>query len=368
MQLVAANGAVIPALGFGTYGMARSDMMRMLPAALNAGFRHIDTAQIYRNEAEVGECVAASGLRRQDVFITTKVWVANYAGHAFSASVDESLRKLRTDYIDLLLLHWPSEATPLAEQIAGLNAAVGAGKVRHIGVSNFNRALMAEAVKLSAAPIVTNQFEYHPYLDQTLLIDACRRLGICMTAYCGMALGRVFGDPTLKEVARAHDRSVAQVVLRWLVQQGNVVALSRTTDPLRAAGNLQVFDFALTAIEMAAIHGLAEVDSRIDSSDTTDGISRAAWRYIFRSALGALRRGCGRLRSGAEAHQISRLDRTDGRCHRTGGEGDARQAGRLRGQYRARERAPHRPENSRQERDRRSSRQGEQSEGHGRLL
>jgi 2,5-diketo-D-gluconate reductase B len=265
VQFVAANGAVIPALGFGTYGMARSDMMRMIPAALNAGFRHIDTAQIYRNEAEVGECVAASGLRRQDVFLTTKVWVANYPGRAFAASVDESLRKLRTDYIDLLLLHWPSEATPLAEQIAGLNAAVRAGKVRHIGVSNFNRALMAEAVRLSAAPIVTNQFEYHPYLDQAPLIDACRRLGIGVTAYCGMAVGRVFSDPTLKEIARAHGRSVAQVVLRWLVQQGNVVALSRTTDPLRAAGNLQVFDFALTAAEMAAIHGLAEADSRIVS-------------------------------------------------------------------------------------------------------
>ena len=164
MQFVTANGASIPALGFGTYGMPRPDMLRMIPAALNAGFRHIDTAQIYRNEAEVGECVAASGLRREDIFLTTKVWVVNYPHRVFAASVDESLRTLRTDYIDLLLLHWPSDATPLAEQIGGLNAAVKAGKVRHIGVSNFNRQLMAEAVRLSAEPIVTNQFEYHPYL------------------------------------------------------------------------------------------------------------------------------------------------------------------------------------------------------------
>jgi 2,5-diketo-D-gluconate reductase B len=265
MQFVTANGASIPGLGFGTYGMQRPDMLRMIPAALNAGFRHIDTAQIYHNEAEVGECVAASGLRREDIFLTTKVWVANYPNRVFAASVDESLRKLRTDYIDLLLLHWPSEVTPIAEQIGGLNAAVKAGKVHHIGVSNFNRQLMAEAVRLSAEPIVTNQFEYHPYLNQALVIDECRRLSISITAYCGMAVGRVFSDPNLKEIARSHNRSVAQVVLRWLTQQESVVALSRTTDPSRVASNLRVFDFALTVSEMAAIHALAETNSRIVS-------------------------------------------------------------------------------------------------------
>ena len=265
MQLVTSNGAAIPALGFGTYGMSRPDMLRMIPAALDAGFRHIDTAQIYGNEAPVGDCVAASGLRRQDVFLTTKVWVANYPPRAFAASVDDSLRKLRTDYVDLLLLHWPSTATALAEQIEGLNAAVQAGKVRHVGVSNFNRALLAEAVKLSAAPIVTNQFEYHPYLNQALLIEECRRLGVSVTAYCGMAVGRVFSDPVLEEIARAHGRTVAQIVLRWLLQQEGVIALSRTTNPGRVAGNAAVFDFALTPAEMAAIHGLAETDSRIVS-------------------------------------------------------------------------------------------------------
>ena len=265
MQFVTANGAAIPALGFGTHGMSRPDMLRMIPAALDAGFRHIDTAQIYRNEAEVGECVAASGFTRKDVFLTTKVWVANYPARAFASSVDDSLRKLRTDYIDLLLLHWPSPATPLAEQIEGLNAAVRAGKVRHVGVSNFNRALMTEAVELSAAPIVTNQFEYHPYLNQALLIDECRRSGISVTAYCGMAVGRVFNEPVLKEISRAHGKSVAQIVLRWLLQQKGVIALSRTTNPGRIGSNAAVFDFALTAAEMAAIHDLAESDSRIVS-------------------------------------------------------------------------------------------------------
>ena len=263
MQFVTAGGATLPALGFGTYGMARPDMLRMIPSALKAGFRHIDTAQIYRNEAEVGECVAASGLRREDVFLTTKVWVANYPERAFTRSVDDSLRKLRTDYIDLLLLHWPSEAVPLAEQIAGLNTAVQAGKVRHIGVSNFNSTLMAEAVKLSTAPIITNQFEYHPYLNQKVLIDACRRLGVSVTAYCGMAVGRVFDEPILKDIAAAHGKTVAQLVLRWLLQQDTVIALSRSTNTERIVSNMQVLDFTLSPAEMAAIHDLARDGSRI---------------------------------------------------------------------------------------------------------
>jgi diketogulonate reductase-like aldo/keto reductase len=265
MKMVAANGADIPALGFGTYGMAREDMLRTIPAALDAGFRHIDTAQIYRNEAEVGECVQASGLDRAEVFLTTKVWVANYAKGVFAASVDDSLRKLRTDYIDLLLLHWPCVNTPLGEQIEGLNAAVKAGKVRHIGVSNFNRRLLAEAVRLSEAPIATNQVEYHPYLNQQLLIDECHRLGVSVTAYCGMAVGRVFDDPILRAVASRRGKTVAQIVLRWLIQQDGVVALSRTTSPRRIPANLDVFGFELSAEDMRTIGRLATDDSRIVS-------------------------------------------------------------------------------------------------------
>jgi 2,5-diketo-D-gluconate reductase B len=265
MKMVTANGAEIPSPGFGTYGMSREDMLRTIPAALVAGFRHIDTAQIYRNEEEVGECVQASGLDRADVFLTTKVWVANYAKGAFAASVDTSLRRLRTDYIDLLLLHWPSANVPLAEQIAGLNAAVKAGKVRHIGVSNFNRQLLGEAVRLSEAPIVTNQFEYHPYLNQRLLIDECRRLGVSVTAYCGMAVGRVFDDPVLRAIAGLRGKTVAQIVLRWLIQQEGVIALSRTTNPARIAINLDVFGFELSPDEMQAIGRLATSDSRIVS-------------------------------------------------------------------------------------------------------
>jgi 2,5-diketo-D-gluconate reductase B len=263
MQQVFANGASIPAIGFGTHGMTRPEMLRMIPAALKGGFRHIDTAQIYRNEAEVGECIAACGIPRSELFVTTKVWVANYPERRFASSVDESLGKLRSDYIDLLLLHWPHDGVLLAEQIGLLNETVRAGKVRHIGVSNFNRRLLEQAIGLSDLPLVTNQFEYHPYLDQSLLSDATRKAGLAVTAYCAMAIGRVLTDPTIAEIAVHHGRSIPQVVLRWLVQQPNVVALSRTTNPDRIAENLAVFDFELSTDEMAALLKLTRPNSRI---------------------------------------------------------------------------------------------------------
>jgi diketogulonate reductase-like aldo/keto reductase len=264
MQNVHAGNAAIPAIGFGTYGMTGDDIYRVIPEALRAGFRHIDTGQIYRNEAEIGDCVVASGIPRSDIFLTTKVWVSNYSARHFDASVNESLRKLKTDYIDLLLLHWPGGSdVPLAEQIGELNAVVRAGKVRHIGVSNFNRAQMTEAIRLSGAPLVTNQFEYHPYLNQSLLIESTREAGLAVTGYCGMAVGRVFSDPTLKEIAARHDKTIAQIVLRWIVQQRGVVALSRTTRIDRLAQNLAVFDFELDDADMAAIHALPTANSRI---------------------------------------------------------------------------------------------------------
>jgi 2,5-diketo-D-gluconate reductase B len=263
MNNVHVASAVIPSIGFGTYGMSAADVYGVIPAALSAGFRHIDTAQIYRNEGEIGECIVGSGIPRSEIFLTTKVWVSNYSERYFEASVNESLRKLRTDYIDLLLLHWPASDVPLAEQIAGLNAVARAGKVRHIGVSNFNRALMTQSIRLSAAPLVTNQFEYHPYLNQSLLVESTLQAGLAVTGYCGMAIGRVFSDPTLKEIAGRHDKTIAQIVLRWLVQQRGIVALSRTTRIDRLAQNLAVFDFELEGADMAAIHALATTDSRI---------------------------------------------------------------------------------------------------------
>lgn len=267
MHKVTANGAEIPALGFGTFRVSAADTLRMVPAALKLGFRHIDTAQIYGNEAQVGEGIASSGVKRGDIFLTTKVWVTNYAHDAFLASVDESLKKLKTDYVDLLLLHWPNPAVPLAEQIGALNAVRAAGKVRHMGVSNFNTALMAEAIALSDGPLVTNQIEFHPFIDQSKVIAAARAAGLAITAYYAMADGKVFAEPVLNNIAAAHKRTVAQVVLRWVVQQEGFVALSKTVSEARAAENAAIFDFALSDAEMAAISALARPDGRIVSPE-----------------------------------------------------------------------------------------------------
>ena len=266
MQIVSANGASIPALGFGTFRVPGPDTERMVAHVLRNGYRHIDTAQIYGNEAEVGDGIRHSGIARADLFLTTKVWVENYRRDAFVASVDESLKKLKTDYVDLLLLHWPNNAVPLAEQIGALNDVARAGKVRHIGVSNFNQVLMREAAALSELPLVTNQVEYHPYLNQSAVIETAKSLGMSVTAYYAMADGKVLSHPVLKEIANRHGKSVAQIVLRWIAQQGLVV-LSKTVSEDRALENAGIFDFALTQDEMAAIHALARPDGRIVSPE-----------------------------------------------------------------------------------------------------
>ena len=264
---VSANGAVIPALGFGTFRMPEADVLRIVPKAIKTGFRHIDTAQIYDNEAAVGQAILDSGVPRKDIFLTTKVWVSNYRHDAFIKSVDESLEKLKTDYVDLLLLHWPNKDVSLADQIGALNEVHKAGKVRHIGVSNFNIALMDEAVALSDAPLVTNQVEYHPFIDQTKVMDGARKHGMALTAYYAMADGKVLENEQLGEIAKSHDRSIAQVVLRWLLQQNDVIALSKTATESRVAENFDIFDFELSGEDMQAIHGLADKNGRIVSPD-----------------------------------------------------------------------------------------------------
>jgi len=263
MHSVSANGANIPALGFGTFRMPDEDVHRILPQALKLGFRHVDTAQIYKNEAAVGDVIAQSGIPRADIFLTTKVWVDKVGHDAFIASVDESLTKLKTDYVDLLLLHWPQSEMPLADRIGALNELRKAGKVKNIGVSNFSTGLMDEAVKLSDAPIVNNQVEYHPYLDQSKVLAEAARTGMSVTAYYLMADGVVPKDEVLKDIGAKHGKTAAQVVLRWAVQQDGVIALSKTATESRLSENFEIFDFVLSQDEMKAVHGLSKPNGRI---------------------------------------------------------------------------------------------------------
>lgn len=241
MHDVIANGAAIPALGFGTFRMSDAEVAEVQPKALKLGFRHVDTAQVYGNEAAVG---AADLLQ----------------------SVEESLKKLGVDHVDLLLLHWPHGNDPPREvQITELNKTVSKGMTRHIGVSNYNVAGMHEAAQLSDAPLVTNQVEYHPYLSQAPVLQACADLGMALTGYYGMADGAVPQDEVLKDIGAAHGKTAAQVALRWLVQQPRVVTLSKTAKLARLPENFGIFDFELSAAEMTAIHGLGCQDGRIIS-------------------------------------------------------------------------------------------------------
>lgn len=261
----------IPALGFGTFRMSAAEVDRIIPAALEAGFRHFDTAQIYQNEAALGAALRASGARREDLFLTTKVWITNYSPAAFAASVTESLEKLQVDRVDLLLLHWPGREVDLEAQIEMLNATQACGQAQRIGVSNQNRDWMRRSVTLSATPIATNQVEMHPYLDQTTLADVARTLGVPLTAYFALADAAVPRDPVLQRIGTAHGKSAVQVALRWLLQQGHIV-LTKTSNPARLAENAAVFDFDLTPQDMAEIAGLARPDGRlIRRPDLTPG-------------------------------------------------------------------------------------------------
>jgi 2,5-diketo-D-gluconate reductase B len=262
---LAVGDARIPLLGFGTYGMVGPKLQQVLVSALHHGFRHIDTAQMYENEADVGAAIRAAGIPRRDVFVTTKVWVSNYPQARFSASVDESLQRLQSDYIDLLLVHWPRGGVSIEEQIEGLNRVVDSGKVRHIGVSNYNVEMMQTAVSFSKHPLITNQVEYHPFLNQDTLLAATNAIGLSLMAYCGMAVGRVFKNPILKEIAERNGRTISQVVLRWLIQQPRVVALSRTENVERIPENMKVFDFELSSADMDTITKLRASASRIVS-------------------------------------------------------------------------------------------------------
>ncbi|WP_226575125.1 aldo/keto reductase [Acuticoccus sediminis] len=266
MHIVTANGASIPALGFGTFRMSDAEVAEVLPEALKLGFRHVDTAQVYGNEAAVGAAIHASGVPRDEIFLTTKVWVSEFAPADFLPSVESSLENLGVDHVDLLLLHWPHGSdSPRTVQIEELNKAANKGMTRHIGVSNYNVAEMHEAAQLSAAPLVTNQVEYHPYLSQAPVLRACEALDMALTGYYGMANGAVPQDAVLTEIGATRGKTAAQVALRWLVQQPRVVTLSKTARLARLPENFAIFDFALSEPEMQAIHALARPDGRIIS-------------------------------------------------------------------------------------------------------
>ncbi len=258
---VEAKGFKIPQVGLGTWTLRGREGSRLVEQAIRVGYRHIDSAQMYDNEAAVGEGVRNSG-KRSEVMVTTKVQPTLLAPHDLERSVKESLAKLRLDAIDLLLIHWPNPRVPLSETLGAMAKMKKEGIVRQLGVSNFTVALLDEANKVSPEPLVCNQIECHPFLDQTKVIAACKKHGMAAVAYSPIARGDARGNKTLADIGAAHGKSAAQISLRWLVQQG-IVVIPRTSKVERLEENLNIFDFKLSDDEMAKIAGLARRGGRI---------------------------------------------------------------------------------------------------------
>ena len=260
--VVEANGAHIPLLGLGTWQLRGRACGRIVELALRLGYRHVDTAEIYDNEAAVGEGLRASGVKRADIFVTTKIWPSHYAPGELERAARECLVRLRLSEVDLLLLHWPNPQIPLTETLSALAKVKRDGLTRHIGVSNFNAAQIEEAFRAVSEPLVSNQVECHPFLDQSKLIAACRKHGMAVVAYSPIAQGTAGNDKVLARIGGAHGKTAAQVCLRFLVQQG-IVVIPRTSKVARLSENAAIFDFALSEQEMAEISRLAHRDGRL---------------------------------------------------------------------------------------------------------
>jgi diketogulonate reductase-like aldo/keto reductase len=260
---VKAHGAEIPAIGLGTWELNGEAAIRAVQTALQQGYRHIDTAAMYGNETEIGEAIRTGTTPRADIFVTTKVWPTEVADGRLQRSAEASLKRLQLDRVDLLLIHWPSRDVPFPEQIRALCDAKKRGLARHIGVSNFPPRFVEAAVRYADEPLVTNQVEHHPYLDQREIFAVCLKHGISVTSYAPLGKGAMLDEPAIVEIAREKNKTPAQVVLRWHIEQPMNVAIPKSSNSRRLTENIDIFDFALTPAEMGRISQLARPDGRM---------------------------------------------------------------------------------------------------------
>ena len=248
----------IPAFGLGTFRLQGKVVIDSVSTALELGYRVIDTAQIYENEADVGQAIADSGIPRDELFITSKIWIAHFAEGQLIPSLRESLRKLQTDYLDLTLIHWPSpeDQVPVAEFMGQLLEAKRLGLTRQIGVSNFTVDLMKQAIAaVGADNVATHQIELHPYLQNRKVVDFASANGIHITSYMTLAYGEVLKDPLIQQIAERHQATAAQVTLAWAMQLGYAVIPS-STQRANLASNLKALQLTLSAADMAQIASL----------------------------------------------------------------------------------------------------------------
>jgi 2,5-diketo-D-gluconate reductase B len=262
MQFVEAHGARIPQIGLGTMTLKEDVCVQAVKTALQVGYTHIDTAAFYGNEKENGEGLRASGVKREAVFLTTKVRENNLLPDDFKRSLDQSLANLQLPSVDLLLIHWNNKDIPFKVSIAALCQAKKDGKAKHVGVANFTTKMLDEAWAVTSEPLVCNQIEVHPFINQDKVIAASKKHGMAVVAYCPIARGKVPGADVLERIGKAHNKSAAQVSLRYLVQLG-LIPIPRTATPDHLKANLDVFDFKLSDSEMAELKKLNATNMRV---------------------------------------------------------------------------------------------------------
>jgi 2,5-diketo-D-gluconate reductase B len=253
MKYITLGSRNVPAIGLGTYKITGPDAIDTIRKALLIGYRHIDTAQLYDNEREVGAAIVASSIPRNEIFLTTKVWPSNLTEDKFLHSVEESLEKLKTDYVDLLLIHWPHHQMHVQEYITTFMKIQELGLTKEIGVSNFNIAQLRDALK-EGARIVTNQVEFHPWINQVKLYEFMLKHQIALTAYTPLGQGKFMSDKKLEALAANYVRTPAQIVLRWMMQKEDIIAIPKSKNLHRLRENLNVFDFELSNEDMEIIN------------------------------------------------------------------------------------------------------------------
>ena len=262
MQFVEAHGARIPQIGLGTMTLKGDVCVQAVKSALQVGYRHLDTAWFYGNEKEVGEGLRQSGMKRDDVFLCTKVRETHLEPDKFRQSLEESLKNLELPQVDLLLIHWNNKDIPFKTSIGALCKAKKDGFAKHVGVANFTTTMLDEAWAVTSEPLVCNQVEMHPFINQDKVVAACKKHGMALVAYCPIARGKVPGADVLERIGKAHHKTAAQVSLRYLVQRG-VAAIPRTSNPGHMKANLDVYDFELSAAEIAELKALNANNMRV---------------------------------------------------------------------------------------------------------
>lgn len=250
MEYVTVQGEGVPAVGLGTWGLTGEECRRTVETALDVGYRHVDTAQAYGNEREVGQALASSGVDRDEVFLTTKVRASNARYDEVLASTEESRSRLGVETIDLLLLHWPTPMVPIAETMRAMTDLRERGRVRHVGVSNCNVKRLRAAREATATPVFADQVLCHPYHPQRELQAYCAREDVLLTAYSPLGQGGLVADDTLRKIGERYGKTPAQVALRWAIQQDHVAAIPKASSRAHLVENLDVFDFALTRYEL----------------------------------------------------------------------------------------------------------------------